>query len=74
MILATNPSFFRCECHNYAEITSSDDDNTTYDTQTHVGSHVQLAPILDHMVSFLSICSRFSHRMFLLLPHIYALF
>jgi hypothetical protein len=40
---------------DYAEIGSLDDDNSTYDTHTHVGSHVQLALVLDHVVSFLSI-------------------
>jgi hypothetical protein len=59
---------------DYVDIASSDDDNTTYDTQTHEGSHVQLAPVLDRVVSFQSICFGFSDRKFLLLPHIYGLF
>jgi hypothetical protein len=57
---------------DYVEIASSNDGNTTYNTQPRMGSHV-LAPVLDHVVSFLSICFGFLIRMFLLLPHIYGL-
>jgi hypothetical protein len=45
----------------------SGDDNTTYDTQTRVESHVQLAHVLNQAISFLSICFGFWHRTSLLL-------
>jgi hypothetical protein len=46
------------------EIASLDDANTTYDTQTREGSHVELALVLDRVVSFLSICFGFLDRKF----------
>ena len=36
---------------DYADIESSDDEDTTYDQTTHVGRQVEAGPILDRVVS-----------------------
>ena len=36
---------------DYADIESSDDEDTTYDRSTHVGRQVEVGPILDRVVS-----------------------
>lgn len=36
---------------DYADIDSSDDDNTAYDIRTREGSQVELGPVLDRVVS-----------------------
>jgi hypothetical protein len=45
---------------DYADGGSSSDDDTIYDTHTQEGSHVELGPILVHMVCFLSTLFHFS--------------
>ena len=50
---------------DYANMGDSDDDNTLYDTRTREGSHVQLAPILDRVVTIFPTNTIVSH--FLLL-------
>ena len=45
---------------NYADIESSDDEDTTYDQSTHAGRQVEVGPILDIVVSQLSYFSMLS--------------
>jgi hypothetical protein len=49
---------------DYAEGGSSTDEDTAYDTHTLEGSHVELGPILDRVVCFLSTLYRFFKRCF----------
>ena len=45
---------------DYADIESSDDEDTMYDQSTHVGRQVEVGPILDRVVSQLAYFSTLS--------------
>ena len=45
---------------DYANIESSDDEDTAYDQSTHAGRQVEAGPILDRVVSQLTYFSTFS--------------
>jgi hypothetical protein len=54
---------------DYVKCGSSTDKDTTYDTHTREGSHVELAPVLDPVVCFLSTLYLFFERCFFLLTY-----
>jgi hypothetical protein len=47
------------------DVGSSTDEDTTYDTGTQEGSHVEVGPILDRVVCFLSTLYDFLEHLFL---------
>jgi hypothetical protein len=54
---------------DYAEGGSSVNEDTTHDTRTREGSHVELGPVLDHVVCFLSTLYAFLEHCFFVLTY-----